>query len=202
MLAWAEAYRVLRPGGLLILNLKDHIRRGEVQRVTFWHISAAQELGFRCVDQIFVPSSKSQTLSRPASAMARTRACVCHTRRSTCSAGRININQQLRSTAVIVPRCGHLVSVLQSRRITASTFVEDIRDRQPRSCSLPARRPCAHLSQGSGRKADRTNDAISPDEIERGQVHHGGCLELQVLCTTSCDANSGILLNHRKYPIP
>jgi DNA modification methylase len=52
MLAWAEAYRVLRPGGLLILNLKDHIRRGQVQPVTDRHTSAAQELGFWFLDQI------------------------------------------------------------------------------------------------------------------------------------------------------
>jgi hypothetical protein len=55
ILAWAEAYRVLRPGGLLILNLKDHIRRGETQPVTFWHICAAQELGFRLIDEHCIP---------------------------------------------------------------------------------------------------------------------------------------------------
>ncbi len=38
--AWREARRVLRPGGLLILNLKNHIRVGCEQDVTFWHICA------------------------------------------------------------------------------------------------------------------------------------------------------------------
>jgi hypothetical protein len=45
---------------MLILNLKDHIRRGEAQPVTDWHTSAAQEPGFRFVEQIFVPSSDPQ----------------------------------------------------------------------------------------------------------------------------------------------
>lgn len=35
--AWAEAWRVLKPGGLFVLNIKNHIRRGEVARVAEWH---------------------------------------------------------------------------------------------------------------------------------------------------------------------
>lgn len=35
--AWGEAIRVLKPGGLFILNCKDHVRQGVVQRVTLWH---------------------------------------------------------------------------------------------------------------------------------------------------------------------
>jgi len=35
--AWAEAVRVLRPGGLFLLNIKDHIRGGEIQPVSAWH---------------------------------------------------------------------------------------------------------------------------------------------------------------------
>lgn len=35
--AWAEAVRVLKPGGLFMLNIKDHIRGGRRQRVTLWH---------------------------------------------------------------------------------------------------------------------------------------------------------------------
>lgn len=36
--AWDEACRVLRPGGLFLLNIKDHVRKGEVQCVTLWHV--------------------------------------------------------------------------------------------------------------------------------------------------------------------
>lgn len=43
---WAETYRVLRPGGWLLLNIKDHIRNGEHQPVSHWHTSTLVELGF------------------------------------------------------------------------------------------------------------------------------------------------------------
>lgn len=44
--AWAEANRVLRPSGVFILNIKDHIRRGEVEPVMAWHVNALAALGF------------------------------------------------------------------------------------------------------------------------------------------------------------
>ena len=45
-LAWIEADRVLRPGGRFVLNCKNHIRNGELQLVTEWHIECLSELGF------------------------------------------------------------------------------------------------------------------------------------------------------------
>jgi hypothetical protein len=36
--AWAEAVAVLRPGGVFVLNVKNHIRRGVEQRVVEWHV--------------------------------------------------------------------------------------------------------------------------------------------------------------------
>ena len=44
--AWAEALRVLRPGGLLLCNVKDHTRKGVVMPVVLWHRSALAGLGF------------------------------------------------------------------------------------------------------------------------------------------------------------
>lgn len=35
--AWAECLRVLRSRGKFILNIKDHIRKGEVMQVSAWH---------------------------------------------------------------------------------------------------------------------------------------------------------------------
>lgn len=35
--AWAEVHRVLRPGGLFLLNVSDHVRAGKVENVTGWH---------------------------------------------------------------------------------------------------------------------------------------------------------------------
>lgn len=37
--AWAEAVAALRPGGTLTLNCKNHVRGGDIQRVTEWHIN-------------------------------------------------------------------------------------------------------------------------------------------------------------------
>lgn len=44
--AWREVWRVLRPGGAFILNVKDHIRRGEVVPVCEWHLGACEAIGF------------------------------------------------------------------------------------------------------------------------------------------------------------
>ena len=44
--AWREAYRVIAPGGLLVLNIKDHIRGGVVQHVMSWHVKTLLGLGF------------------------------------------------------------------------------------------------------------------------------------------------------------
>lgn len=48
--AWIEALRVLRSGGLFVLNIKDHIRDGERQRVTGWHIGCLEDLGLTTLD--------------------------------------------------------------------------------------------------------------------------------------------------------
>lgn len=45
--AWNEAYRVLRPGGAFLLNIKDHIRNGKRQEVPAWHLHYLLDLGFR-----------------------------------------------------------------------------------------------------------------------------------------------------------
>lgn len=52
--AWTEARRVLEPGGLFVLNIKDHIRRGVVQPVTGWHIEALEGLGFRLLEHVHI----------------------------------------------------------------------------------------------------------------------------------------------------
>lgn len=36
--AWAESVRVLKPGGMFMLNVSDHIRGGERQHVSRWHM--------------------------------------------------------------------------------------------------------------------------------------------------------------------
>lgn len=54
--AWMECRRVLRPGGVFVLNIKDHIRGGERQAVTDWHIATILQLGFTHAESRHVPT--------------------------------------------------------------------------------------------------------------------------------------------------
>lgn len=45
--AWREAVRVLKPGGRFVIDIKNHIRKGEVQHVLEWHDDFFTELGLR-----------------------------------------------------------------------------------------------------------------------------------------------------------
>ncbi|MCZ7537782.1 MAG: site-specific DNA-methyltransferase [Acidimicrobiia bacterium] len=47
--AWAEAARVLAPGGRFVLNIKDHVRRGRWVDCAGFHIATLQALGLRVV---------------------------------------------------------------------------------------------------------------------------------------------------------
>lgn len=44
--AWSECWRVLGPGGRLVLNISDHIRDGQRQPVSEWHAATLAGLGF------------------------------------------------------------------------------------------------------------------------------------------------------------
>ena len=56
--AWTEVLRVLKHGALFILNSSDHIRNGDAQPVTDWHLSTASRLGFEMIDRIEVPTPR------------------------------------------------------------------------------------------------------------------------------------------------
>lgn len=44
--AWANIWNLLNPGGLFVLNVKDHVRRGHVEQVSAWHEETCRGLGF------------------------------------------------------------------------------------------------------------------------------------------------------------
>lgn len=44
--AWEECRRILKPAGIFVLNIKDHIRNGEIQEVTKWHVETLISMGF------------------------------------------------------------------------------------------------------------------------------------------------------------
>lgn len=46
---WSECYRVMVNGGVLILNVSDHIRGFKLQRVGAWHLRTLNEIGFKLV---------------------------------------------------------------------------------------------------------------------------------------------------------
>lgn len=53
--AWREVQRVHRKGGLFILNIKDHIRRGEIQYVTNWHVNVLKMFGYMFLEEVHIP---------------------------------------------------------------------------------------------------------------------------------------------------
>lgn len=54
--AWRECKRVLRPGGIFVLNIKDHIRAGVRVEVSAWHVGVLVNLlGFELLGETRVP---------------------------------------------------------------------------------------------------------------------------------------------------
>ena len=51
---WQECYTVLKPGGVFVLNCKDHVRKGVVQQVTDWHIETLMTLGLEMVESYLI----------------------------------------------------------------------------------------------------------------------------------------------------
>lgn len=47
---WRIVVRLLDPGGLFVLNIKDHVRDGARMPVSGWHVSTLLALGLRYVD--------------------------------------------------------------------------------------------------------------------------------------------------------
>lgn len=56
--AWTEAVRVLRPGGLFLLNVSDHLRGGERQHVSAWHCNTLDQLGLTCFARRDIPTKR------------------------------------------------------------------------------------------------------------------------------------------------
>ena len=53
--AWTEARRVLRPGGLIVVNVGDFLRDHQVMPVVTFHRIALSRIGFTLTDEIVVP---------------------------------------------------------------------------------------------------------------------------------------------------
>ena len=57
-LAWGECYRVLKPGGTMVVNISDHIRGGEPQGVHLWHAAMLGRVGFEPVTALPVATKR------------------------------------------------------------------------------------------------------------------------------------------------
>lgn len=55
---WLEAKRVLKKDGLLVLNISDHIRKGEVIKVSEWHKQTLLDIGFRLKEEIKIETPR------------------------------------------------------------------------------------------------------------------------------------------------
>ncbi len=55
--AWTEVRRVLRPSGMFLLNIKDHIKNGKRVRVSAWHRRTVLGLGFTELGRWDIPTS-------------------------------------------------------------------------------------------------------------------------------------------------
>jgi SAM-dependent methyltransferase len=53
--AWAEALRVLKPGGYFFLNVKDHVKDRERVHVSAWHVAALSRMGLVLAEQWEIP---------------------------------------------------------------------------------------------------------------------------------------------------
>jgi hypothetical protein len=54
---WRRFVDVLPVGGVFVLNVKDHVRDGQRQRVSAWHLSCLIDCGMRLVDDASISSA-------------------------------------------------------------------------------------------------------------------------------------------------
>jgi hypothetical protein len=57
-LSWKEVDRVLSPGGLFVLNVSNHIRKGEEVPIVQWHGDVLLAMGFTMEADIEVPTAR------------------------------------------------------------------------------------------------------------------------------------------------
>lgn len=55
---YKELHRVLKVGGIFILNISDHIRAGSVVKVAKWHKEALESLGFALQEELSVSTPR------------------------------------------------------------------------------------------------------------------------------------------------
>lgn len=57
-LAWTRLTPLLKHGGLFLLNVSDHIRKGQRERVSSWHVRTLENCGLHVVDMQSVETKR------------------------------------------------------------------------------------------------------------------------------------------------
>ena len=57
---WREAKRILKPGGVLILNISNHIRKGEIVYVSDWHVDTLINMGFSLEKEVKIETPRNR----------------------------------------------------------------------------------------------------------------------------------------------
>ena len=55
---YRECLRVLKPNGLMIVNVSDHIRKGQVMNVVEWHKQTLLDFGMKLIDEIKIETPR------------------------------------------------------------------------------------------------------------------------------------------------
>ena len=55
---YSECLRVLKPNGLMIVNVSDHIRKGQVVNVVDWHKQTILNFGMKLIDEIKIETPR------------------------------------------------------------------------------------------------------------------------------------------------
>ena len=55
---YKECLRVLKPNGLMIVNVSDHIRKGQVMNVVEWHKQALLDFGLKLINEIKIETPR------------------------------------------------------------------------------------------------------------------------------------------------
>jgi tRNA G10 N-methylase Trm11 len=55
---WMECKRILKCNAIFVLNISDHIKKGQIINVTEWHIKTLEKLGFTLVDHLKVKTHR------------------------------------------------------------------------------------------------------------------------------------------------
>ena len=55
---YVECYRILKENGVMIVNISNHIRKGQIVNVVEWHKQTLISLGLKFIDEIKIETPR------------------------------------------------------------------------------------------------------------------------------------------------